>query len=73
MDDSIICETKIGDVDKLHAEDICRAIGMILENLWDKGYRIKDLDNPGWVLLNVIYYPYSDEFGFFCTEEERWN
>ena len=70
MDDRNICETKIGDVDKLHAEDACRAIGMILESLQNKGYEIKDLDNPGWVLLNVIYYPDSDEFGFLCTEEE---
>ena len=70
MDDSKICEIKIGDADKLRAEDACRAIGMILENLWNKGYRIKDLDNPGWVLLNVIYYPDSDEFGFLCTEEK---
>ena len=70
MDDSNICETKIGDVDKLHAEEACRAIGTILEILQNKGYEIKDLDNPGWVLLNVIYYPDSDEFGFLCTEEE---
>ena len=70
MNDSEIREVKIGDVNNLHAEDACRAIGMILESLWDKGYRIKDLDNPGWVLLNVIYYPKSDEFGFLCTEEK---
>lgn len=71
MDDNTILETKIGDVGKLRAEDICRSIGMILERLWDKGYRIKDLDNPGWALLNVIYYSENDEFGFFCTEEEN--
>ena len=70
MDDSKICEVNIGDVDKLHAEDACRAIGMILESLQNKGYEIKDLDNPGWVLSNVIYYTKSDEFGFLCTEEK---